>query len=52
MIVYEESIFFNKYVTNNVMLDSVTKHRTAYTVQKNDTLKELKSWEEKVIPYK
>jgi hypothetical protein len=44
--------FFNKYVTNNVMLDSVTKHRTAYTVQKNGTLKELKSWEEKVIPYK
>ena len=42
----------NKYVTNNYMLDSVTKHCIAYAIQKNGTLKELKSWQQKVIPYK
>ncbi len=39
----------NKYVTNNYMLDSVTKHCIAYTIQKNGTLKELKRWQQKGI---
>ena len=41
-----------KCVTYHYPLDSVTEQYTAISVQKNGTLKELKSWQKKVIPYK
>lgn len=41
-----------KCVTYHYPLDSVTEQYTAVSVQKNGMLKELKSWQKKVIPYK